>query len=229
MAPPPSIAGCPPGLEYLTQIDQLLIHQLVELLELFTNWETHNRYMVKNSMGQQVYFAAEQNDCLTLQCCGPLRSFEMSICDNNNREIIHLVRPLRCSCCCCPCCLQELEVQSPPGTPIGYIEQQWSVIFPEFKILDANRNPVLRIKGPFCPCSCFGDVNFEVLPLEGETPVGKITKQWSGFLKEAYTDADNFGITFPMDLDVKIKATLLGAVFLIDFMFFEDNQNNRNN
>ena len=44
-------------------------------------------------------------------------------------------------------------------------------------------------------------------------------------LKEAFTDADNFGISFPMDLDVKIKATLLGAVFLIDFMFFEETEN----
>ena len=55
--------------------------------------------------------------------------------------------------------------------------------------------------------------------------VGKISKQWSGVLKEAFTDADNFGISFPMDLDVKIKATLLGAVFLIDFMFFEETVN----
>ena len=29
----PAVPHCPPGLEYLTQIDQLLIHQQVELLE----------------------------------------------------------------------------------------------------------------------------------------------------------------------------------------------------
>jgi hypothetical protein len=47
-------------------------------------------------------------------------------------------------------------------------------------------------------------------------------------VKEAFTDADNFGVgvSFPLDLDVKVKATLLGAVFLIDFMFFEKSQNN---
>ena len=27
------ISGCPPGLEYLTQIDQMLIHQMIELFE----------------------------------------------------------------------------------------------------------------------------------------------------------------------------------------------------
>lgn len=37
MQAPPVPANCPPGLEYLTQIDQLLIKQQVELLE-----GTHN-------------------------------------------------------------------------------------------------------------------------------------------------------------------------------------------
>ena len=45
--------------------------------------------------------------------------------------------------------------------------------------------------------------------------VGKVTKQWSGPAKELFTDADNFGISFPIDLDVKCKLTLLAAVFLI--------------
>ncbi len=56
---------------------------------------------------------------------------------------------------------------------------------------------------------------FQVLSADGDVQVGKISKQWSGLVKEAFTDTDNFGITFPLDLDVKMKATLLGAIFLI--------------
>lgn len=222
---PQAPMGCPPGLEYLSQIDQLLVKQQVELLEAFTGFETNNKYKVQNSMGQQVYFAAEDTECCTRICCGPARPFDIKILDNSQREVIHLARPFRCTSCLCPCFLQELEVTSPPGTPIGYVVQKWSLCAPKFEIQDAGRNPVLLIEGPICTINMCGDIEFEVLALDGTTNVGKISKQWSGLGKELFTDADNFGITFPMDLDVKIKAVMLGACFLIDFMFFEKSGN----
>lgn len=55
----------------------------------------------------------------------------------------------------------------------------------------------------------------QVYAPDEETYVGRVTKQWSGLGKELFTDADNFGISFPLDLDVNVKATLLGAVFLL--------------
>lgn len=33
MQRPPPIPNCPPGLEYLTMVDRILVHQKVELLE----------------------------------------------------------------------------------------------------------------------------------------------------------------------------------------------------
>lgn len=55
----------------------------------------------------------------------------------------------------------------------------------------------------------------QVLSTDGKTEVGSIRKQWAGLLREAFTDSDHFGITFPLDLDVNIKAVLLGACMLI--------------
>ncbi|XP_077971107.1 phospholipid scramblase 2-like [Styela clava] len=227
MQAPTGVPGCPPGLEYLTQVDQILVHQQVELLEAFTGFETANKYEIKNSLGQKVYFAAEQSDCCTRQCCGPCRNFEMKILDNHQQEVMHLERPLRCASCWTPCCLQQMTITSPPGTVIGSIEQTWDIFLPKFDVKNEQGETVLKIEGPCFTCNFCGDVEFKVLTKEG-SEIGKISKQWSGLVKEYFTDADNFGVQFPMDLDVKMKACLLGAVFLIDFMFFEQTNNQDN-
>lgn len=157
MPPPTMPINCPPGLEYLTQIDQLLVHQKVELFEALTGFETNNKYTIKNSMGQRVFVAIEDNDCCTRNCCGAARPFEMNIVDNTGREVLHLSRPLRCSTCWYPCCLQKLEVIA-SGQTLGFVTQEWSICFPKFRIENAAGDTVLRIEGPFCTFSCCGDV-----------------------------------------------------------------------
>ncbi|KAI5612623.1 phospholipid scramblase 2, partial [Silurus asotus] len=212
--------GCPPGLEYLTQINQLLIHQKIEMVEVFLGCETNNKYVVKNTLGQQIFYVAEENDCCNRNCCGPIRSFVIHVQDNLGYEVMRLTRPLRCGSCCFPCCLQELEVQSPPGFPIGYIVQTWHPCLPKYTIQNEKKQDILKIVGPCCPWKCCSDVNFEILSLDETASVGRISKQWAGLLQEAFSDAENFGIEFPMDLDVKMKAVLLGACFLIVSIYF---------
>ena len=103
---------------------------------------------------------------------------------------------------------------------------QWSPHYAadlfRFLIKDELGTPVLKVEGPCWTCSCCGsDVEFNVLSVQtGEMvisslrvleykyfkfQVGKITKQWTGLGKELFTDADNFGINFPLDLDVKVR------------------------
>lgn len=67
----------------------------------------------------------------------------------------------------------------------------------------------------------------QIVDLSGNE-IGKLSKKWSGLAREYFTDSDNFGITFPMDLDVRMKATLIGACMLIvsKFMTFYDHFRN---
>jgi hypothetical protein len=44
-----------PGLEYLTQINHLIVKQKVEMLEAIIGFETKNKYVIKNALGQPVY------------------------------------------------------------------------------------------------------------------------------------------------------------------------------
>jgi hypothetical protein len=106
MIRPAPMPNCPPGLEYLSQIDKLLVNQKVDLLEgtfrnfslirhflfsikmfftAFVGWEENNRYCIRNSFGQQIYYAFEDTDACMRQCCGARRGFTINIVDNMNQ------------------------------------------------------------------------------------------------------------------------------------------------
>lgn len=234
---PNPIPGCPPGLEYLSQIDRLLVKQKVELLEAFTGWETSNKYAILNAAGQQVYYAFEESDTCMRLCCGAKRSFIIHIVNNMNQEVLRVCREFKCfaGCVwcagCCDCCAHEVQVSLPNGEVLGYVKQVGSLWAPSFEILDADMKKVLDIEGPCCICNgpvCPCENSFEVIGSNGAN-IGKVAKVYSGFVQEMFTDADNFCIEFPQDLHINVKATLTGALFLIDFMFFEQNQNNNAN
>ncbi len=128
--PPPQQMGMqplnvPPGLEYLLQVDHLIVKQKVEWLEALFGCETKNKYKIMNVNGEQIYEAEEETDCCTRNFCGPNRPFDLEIRDSQGNELIHLYRPFRSKSCLCPCFLQVMEVYSPPGTLVGTIEQEW--------------------------------------------------------------------------------------------------------
>ncbi|VEN38089.1 unnamed protein product, partial [Callosobruchus maculatus] len=131
--------------------------------------------------GQQVFYAEEYSHWLPRNCMGYLREFEMRIYDTSRHEVIHLERPIACDWCCCPCCLQSMDVSSPPGNLIGTIEQEWSIVYPEFVIKNPAGAIALRIKGPFWTSSCSGeDMNFKILSSDDQEQVGKIRERLMG-------------------------------------------------
>ncbi|EYC45419.1 hypothetical protein Y032_0428g1282 [Ancylostoma ceylanicum] len=233
MPMPAPIDGVPAGLEYLTMVDKIMVHQMFEVLELVTGFETKNKYALRNANGEQVYYAFEESECCERQCCGPNRGFTMHIVDNFKREVLLIRRPFKCCggacfglCANAGCCASECTVESPPGNVIGTVTQRGAFCAAALEMKDADDKVILRVEGPCCcmMCGC-QDKEFPVDTTTGEN-IGSITKKWGGCLREAYTDADVFSVTFPLDLDVRAKAVLLGATFLIDFMQFEQPKNN---
>lgn len=113
----------------------------------------------------KVFWAIEDNDCCTRDCCGTSRSFVMKIFDVYHREVMHFNRPCACACCCCcvPCCPDQIEISAPPGNVIGFVKQDWCICKPQFSIRDQSGNSILRIEGPlFTSSCCCNDVIFDV-------------------------------------------------------------------
>lgn len=70
-----------------------------------------------------------------------------------------------------------------------------------------------------CPSTLFSHHNIPLLALQvstldGASNIGSIIRKWNGFLS-TMGNADHFEIRFPLDLDVKMKAMIFGACFLI--------------
>ncbi|XP_015587228.1 phospholipid scramblase 1 isoform X2 [Cephus cinctus] len=212
-------SNCPTGLECLMTLDMFFVQQQVEILEVITGWDTINKYIVKNASGQVLFLVEEESNFCARCCCGKYRPFIMKITNNTMREVITLCRPFRSSSCLCPCFLQEMEVFV-NALKIGTIVQNWNPLRPSFSICNLNGDTVIKIKGPFCRCP-FMTVNFKIFSSDGKHEIGRISKQWSGIVQEFFTNADVFGMSFPMDLDVQTKALLLASCLLIDFMYFE--------
>ncbi|XP_029675491.1 phospholipid scramblase 1-like isoform X2 [Formica exsecta] len=204
----------PPGLQYLMELDYLSVNQKFELLEALTDTETINRYTVTNIRGEPIFYVVRKSNISWRLILSNDHSYEFNFFDRDRREVLHMIiRSVRIDSCCCPCYLPVLEVYS-GNTLLGSVTEEWSVWRQKLYIRNTSGQPVLMIR-PIIHFSLH--VDFEVKSIDGQHLVGKIQHEQSGF----FTISNMFGINFPRDLDVNIKAVLLGACFLIDFMYLK--------
>jgi hypothetical protein len=109
----------------------------------------------------------------------------------------------------------HLDVLDGPGAAIGSVTREFALLRRVYTVRDAAGRLRFTLFGPV-----LRPWTFQIM--QDDREVGLIQKRWSGMLKEAFSDADNFGVTFPPDADPATKSLLLGAVFLIDFVHFEN-------
>ena len=201
-------------MERLSSTSGLVVVQKKEWGEILSGFETKNKYEVMDTEGQSLYAAFEVGGSfISRTFLRAMRPFEIQILSLDQQLILRLNRPFRFY-------FHQLDIFDAQGSLLGTIERQFSILRRKYTISDSNGQQLFELFGPVLHPWTFNIIRDGV-------ELGKITKKWSGLLKEAYTDADNFGIIYPPGTDIKSKALLLGAVFLIDFVHFEQNNNNR--
>ncbi len=205
------------GLQNLAQANALIIRQQKEWGEILTGFETKNKYDVMDNLNNPLIEAQEEGGSalttITRLFLKALRPFTMHLFSPQGAGLFKLTRPFRFY-------FHELDVCKSNGAPLGKIKRRFAILRRIYSVFDRNGNEIFELFGPL-----LHPWTFQIK--KGGQELGKITKKWSGLAKESFTDADNFGITFPKSIDLSQKAVLLGAVFLIDFVHFE-NSGNRN-
>ena len=197
------------SIERLALVDRLLVKQQFERLEAWTSWEVANAYSVLDGLGNVLFYVAEESGTLGRQLLKCMRPFTMHVTTPDGRELLTLRRPYRFY-------FTEINVHDANGLHLGTVRKRFSLINRRYDLVVAASRNEYEIFGPFFRPWTFG------IRKDG-VEQGTIRKKWSGALREIFTDADTFGVEFPRELDIRAKAVFLGAVFLIDFMHFEDN------
>ncbi|CAJ1339004.1 unnamed protein product [Effrenium voratum] len=151
-----------------------------------------------------------------------------------------------CPCCCC---LPNLTPMTPQGQPIGSQSKYYCdmcLCVPKFTYHEGGDalyllKPETCCGGACVACNCCSGKGLVYMPFYFHDPnsqevIGgkyddpntpQIRKVWAGFKKECCSTADTFAVIFPEGASATRKAGLLGMTFLIDFVFFEGHQDNK--
>ncbi len=194
----------------LNSISDLVVRQRKELAEIITGFETKNAYSIEDVHGQQLYIAAEEAGSTMMRIF--LRAFRLFIirifADGTDAISLIITRPFRWY-------FHRVEVENGQGELLGVVERQFALLSRTYFVSCAGGRENYSIESPL-----LSPWTFYIRDSNGEEQ-GKITKKWGGFIKETISNADDFGVTWPAQWDSTVKSVLLGAVFLIDFIYFE--------
>ncbi len=194
-------------MEKLRTMEMATVKQKVEWIEVFSGFEGKNRYSVKDSYDNDVYFAAEKSSFLARLFLQFMRPLEVHVMNLDGAGVFKIVKPFRFF-------FHEGRVGDFNGKYYGKIKRQWSLVKKKLTVEDENGGELYRIESEILH-------PWTLKVYKNGIEAGEILKKWSGAGKEMFTDADNFTIKFPANASIEEKALLLGAVFMADLVYFE--------
>jgi hypothetical protein len=193
---------------------QLVVSQRREIAEL-VGFESRNKYDIVNQRGERVGYAAEQQKgilgFLLRQGLGHWRPFDIFIFDFERQLQMVAHHPFRWF-------FQRLELRGSDGTPLGSVQRRWGLIRRVFDVEDAAGRVLLTVSAPI-----WRPWTFEFTRPDETRTMAAVRKKWSGLLREAFMDADNFQIELgPGPLTLLERKLLLAAALFIDLLYFEN-------
>lgn len=194
-----------------SHFERLTVRQRKRWMEILLSFEFKNAYDVFDERQQAVLNAKEVGagvgEFFRRAFLGPMRPFEMEVTDiATGHVLLRIKRPFRFF-------FHRIEVRSSQGALLGAVERRWSWLRRIYSIEGADGAEVAEIFGPILKPWTFQ------IRTQGQVR-GAITKRWSGFGKELFTDADNFGVELG-DLSPELRALAFAATVLVDVVHFE--------
>ena len=192
----------------LANHSELMIRQRVERLEAITGFETANRYTVMTPEGEELFYAQEESGTIGRIFLKSHRPLTLRISDRSGNDVLVSNRSFFWF-------FSHLHVKDAQGRHLGSLRRKFSFPSRKMAVEGPGGQPVAEIRGPLLRPKTF-------MIYRQEREIGRVTKQWSGLLKEAFTDADTFKLELNSPgLDRDLAPLMLAAAFAVDLDFFE--------
>ncbi|XP_050460990.1 phospholipid scramblase 1-like isoform X4 [Cataglyphis hispanica] len=175
--------------------------------------ERGTQYRVKVPRAETLFLAMESKIETESRMCGWYKGFVLNVLDQCGETAFVMRKDP--SWMHIPGSRQKITVES--ANLIGSVEENFSFMGPNFTVYDAFKEPLCNIYGPnICGCCMYKEAQFQIISLDGSRQVASLIHQWD-HLSVDYI----LLLTFPVDTDVKLKSLLLGASFLIEYLYFQ--------
>jgi uncharacterized protein YxjI len=184
--------------------NKLIVKQIVEAVEIFSGFETKNRFSINDETGRQLYYAFEESNWFIRQF-GACRPMKITVIDNNKHPVLSIEKKWHIF-------LSNFNIMDETGRIIAKLKQTKFFMTAWFDII------IDGVKAYSMGNQIIHPWTFKIMQDDAE--MGQILKKWSGMGKEMFTDADNFLVDFgsiPRDK----RAIILACAFAIDIIRFE--------
>ncbi len=200
--------------DFIKKSDAFIIQQKKEWIEIFSGFETKNKYQILDEQKNELGFIIEQGSGIlhTLKriFLRSHRPFEIIVMDNSGEKLLQFNRRFFWF-------FSDLNIQL-ENKKYGSIHRRFSLFSKVYSVLDSSEREIFRVKSPFWRIWSFPIFN------NMNQNVGIITKKWQGFVKEVFTDSDGYLIKLNNSLTPEQKVLLFSCGISIDFDYFENNQ-----
>ncbi|XP_024893917.1 phospholipid scramblase 1-like [Temnothorax curvispinosus] len=201
------------GTQFLDGVEQLEIQQVIDLSTLLGRMDRSTQYRVKVPRAETLFLAIESKSETQSRCYGWYKGFVLNVLDQCG-ETAFIIRKDP-SWMHVPCSRQRITVES--ANLIGSVEENFSMVGPSFTVYNTMNEPLCNIYGPnICGCCMYKEAQFQVTSMDGSRQIASLMHQWDHLAVDYI-----LLLTFPINTDVRLKSLLLGASFLIEYLYFQ--------
>jgi uncharacterized protein YxjI len=208
---------------FLNSQNSVTVQQNEDMFRIVTGWQTRNRYVVLDQMGQSIAYIAERDtgilSTLSRQVLGPRRTLIVDVFNSSGEPIFQIKRPWFWF-------LSNLFVYSSTGRTIGSVLHRFTFFRPRYELKDAAESTFSYLESSILGAntlmdSIAGNRVFKSLSVQGDPNGGSISRIWKGLLNRALTAEDSYQIEFSPEWTEEQKLICLAASISIDLDFFD--------